>query len=127
MGVADIDVRAVDGAVAIEDDPVAEPLAQAELMGRRADHHELAQGIDEWLQRRRGQGHHLDHRCHDVTHRQEGLALIELAACVEGTDQRLALGPTRIGNERIERAIEHLEAQHLVGRTDDARKRGGKL
>ena len=49
MGVADIDVAAVDRGVAVEHDAVAESVAQAELMRRRVNRHHLAQRVDQRL------------------------------------------------------------------------------
>jgi hypothetical protein len=49
-----------------------------------------------------------------VAHRQEGLALIELAACVEGADQRLAISAARRFEERIEDAVENLDRKSVV-------------
>jgi hypothetical protein len=63
----------------------------------------------------------------DEAHREQRLALIKLAACNERAEQGLAVGPARIGEERIELAVEHFQAQRLVGGGDDAGKRWRKL
>ena len=80
MGVADIDRGAVDGGRAIEHHAIAEAPPQAELMSRRANRHDLAQSVDQRLDRGRRHGGGLGHLGDDEAHRQKGLALIERAA-----------------------------------------------
>ena len=127
MGVADLDVAAVDRGIAVEHDAVAESVAQAELMRRRVNCHQLAQRVDQRLARGRGHASGLGHLGDDEANRQQRLALIELAARRERSDERRAARAARIGEEGIEVAVQHLQAQGRVGRGDDSGKLWRKL
>ena len=127
MAVPDRHLLAVDDVLAVEHDAVAEAAAEPMLVRRGADHHQLAQRIDQRLRHGGRCSHRLDHLGHDRLDRQKGLALIELARCLERTDQRLAARVARFGDERVEVAVQHFEAERLVRRDDQVRNRSWNL
>ncbi len=119
MGVPDIDLLAVHRVLAVEHDAIAELTADPVLVRWRPYHDRLAQRIDQRLRHGRRRPHGLDHPGHDRLHRQKRLALIKLACGLERPHQRLAAGIARLGDERIEVAVQDLEAERLVGGNDD--------
>ena len=124
---ADIDLLTVHNVVAIEHDAVAELAADPVLMRGRADHHQLAQGINQRLRHGRRRRHGVDHPGHDHLDREQRLALIELARRLERSDQGFAARIARLGEEGIVFAVQHFEAERLVCRADKARDLGRKL